>query len=259
MRILKLTVGFIFIVFFLWGCCHPPVKEISLAKAQLSEAKEVGAPKYAPEKYKKAEALVAQAEAESKTACRKSWKTVKLAQEAAKEAKEEALKAKSILKDKAARGIIQAQEALKEAEKAEAPKYAPDLYEVAKKALLEAKKAFSEEDYALSSSKAEEAYKLALKAKEAALKVKAELAKGPTTYKVAKGECLWIISGYEIIYNNPLMWPLIYWANKANIADPDLVYPGQVLTIPRNFSEKDKNKAISFAKKRGPWSLFDGR
>lgn len=56
----------------------------------------------------------------------------------------------------------------------------------------------------------------------------------PTTHKVKKGECLWYIAGYDQIYGNPLKWPLIYKANKDKIKNPDLIYPGQVLTIPRD-------------------------
>lgn len=56
----------------------------------------------------------------------------------------------------------------------------------------------------------------------------------PTTHRVVKGECLWIISGYDNIYANPLQWPMIYKANKDRIKNPDLIYPGQVFIIPRD-------------------------
>lgn len=52
-------------------------------------------------------------------------------------------------------------------------------------------------------------------------------------HKVVKGECLWIISGYEHIYNDPTRWGIIYRANRDQIKDPDLIYPGQVFKIPR--------------------------
>lgn len=50
---------------------------------------------------------------------------------------------------------------------------------------------------------------------------------------VKKGECLWWIAEYEDVYNDPFMWPLIFSANKDKINNPDLIYPGQELTIPR--------------------------
>jgi len=42
-------------------------------------------------------------------------------------------------------------------------------------------------------------------------------------YTVRRGDCLWRISEKE--YLNPFMWPLIYWANKGQIKDPDLIIP----------------------------------
>ncbi len=54
-----------------------------------------------------------------------------------------------------------------------------------------------------------------------------------TTHTVIKGECLWYIAGYKDVYGDPTAWPLIYQANKDKIKDPDLIYPGQVLKIPR--------------------------
>lgn len=55
----------------------------------------------------------------------------------------------------------------------------------------------------------------------------------PTEYTVKKGDCLWRISGYSFIYNDPRKWPVIYEANKDKIRNPDLIYPGQLLLIPR--------------------------
>jgi nucleoid-associated protein YgaU len=98
-------------------------------------------------------------------------------------------------------------------------------------------------------------------------KIKEELAAGfapvkETTgdfknYTVKRGDCLWRISKRE--YLNPFMWPLIYWANKASIKDPDLIFPGQIFKIRQDYKEGEKSKAIDFSKHRGPWSLFDGK
>jgi len=50
---------------------------------------------------------------------------------------------------------------------------------------------------------------------------------------VKKGECLWWIAEYKNIYNDPFQWPIIYDANSNLINDPDLIYPGQVFSIPQ--------------------------
>ncbi len=254
-------VSLILIALFIEGCCHPPVKQISMAKAQLMEAKEAGAPIYAPEKYKEAQSLVSKAEAEAKKSCKQSWKTVRLAQEKIVEAKEAALKKKAQAKAAARKAIDSAQAALQKAKEAEAPQYAPDLYQAACGVMKGALNSFKVGDYIRALRQANRAAQLAIKAKEAAEKVKEELSqkRRPSTHKVQKGECLWIIAGNDRIYTNPLLWPLIYWANRSQIKDPDLIYPGQVLSIPWNVPTQEQKEAISFSKHRGPWSLFDGK
>ncbi len=52
----------------------------------------------------------------------------------------------------------------------------------------------------------------------------------PTTHKVVNGDCLWNLA--EQFYGNPYQWRKIWDANKDSIADPNLIYPGQMLTIP---------------------------
>ncbi len=59
----------------------------------------------------------------------------------------------------------------------------------------------------------------------------------PPTYVVKKGDYLWRISGMDRIYKNPIFWPIIFEANTAQISDPDLIYPGQEFTIPRDMSD----------------------
>lgn len=55
----------------------------------------------------------------------------------------------------------------------------------------------------------------------------------PYYYTVEKNDCLWNISGKQIIYGNPWMWTRIYEANRDKIKNPDLIYPAQVFLIPR--------------------------
>lgn len=47
-------------------------------------------------------------------------------------------------------------------------------------------------------------------------------------------DCLWNIAGKKGIYNDPWKWKRIYLANRDKIKDPDLIFPSQVLKIPRN-------------------------
>ena len=53
----------------------------------------------------------------------------------------------------------------------------------------------------------------------------------PQTYTVVKGDCLWNIA--KRFYGNGSRYPVIYEANRGTIgSNPNLIYPGQVLTIP---------------------------
>jgi len=50
------------------------------------------------------------------------------------------------------------------------------------------------------------------------------------TYTVVKGDCLWNIA--KKFYGNGSQYTKIYNANTDKIKNPNLIYPGQVLTIP---------------------------
>lgn len=53
----------------------------------------------------------------------------------------------------------------------------------------------------------------------------------PKTYTVKSGDCLWNIA--KKFYGNGALYTKIYNANKSVIGgNPNLIYPGQVYTIP---------------------------
>ena len=60
------------------------------------------------------------------------------------------------------------------------------------------------------------------------------LAAGPATanpvHVVQPGETLWQIAA--ALSGNPHRWPELYRANRDQIKDPSLLYPGQRLAIP---------------------------
>jgi LysM repeat protein len=69
------------------------------------------------------------------------------------------------------------------------------------------------------------------------------------SYVVSKGDCLWKIA--ELKYGSRKFWTVIWEANKKEVSseiepdisepDPNFIYPGQVLRIPR-LSEQEKEK-----------------
>lgn len=75
------------------------------------------------------------------------------------------------------------------------------------------------------------------------------------SYTVVKNDNLWNISKQDQIYGTEYNWPLIYKANTAQITDADLIYPDQVLDIPRGSSQDEIDAAVNHAKMRGAWSL----
>ena len=56
----------------------------------------------------------------------------------------------------------------------------------------------------------------------------------PDTYTVIRGDYLSRIAGFSSIYGDWTRWPIIYRANQDQIRNPDLIYPGQILIIPRD-------------------------
>ncbi|MEZ7195858.1 LysM peptidoglycan-binding domain-containing protein [Pseudodesulfovibrio karagichevae] len=85
---------------------------------------------------------------------------------------------------------------------------------------------------------------------------KAEYDALPVTHTVTKGECLWWISEYKHVYNDPFMWPMIYKANRDKIKNPDLIYPGQQFDVPRYGFDLEEVKA-SRKEAGAPWKALE--
>ncbi len=54
------------------------------------------------------------------------------------------------------------------------------------------------------------------------------------TYTVKKGDTLWDIAGVKL--GDPYQWPKLYALNQDQIKNPDLIHPGQVLTLPKQIN-----------------------
>jgi nucleoid-associated protein YgaU len=57
---------------------------------------------------------------------------------------------------------------------------------------------------------------------------------GPNEYLVARGDFLAKIAGLGNVYGSTFKWQKLYEANKDIIEDPNLIYPYQVLQVPKN-------------------------
>jgi len=262
------------------GCSKPPVQEMDNAKAAMKAAQESGAEKCAAEEYAKAKEAMAAAEAKMAEAEKGGDKGALY-----KEAKAELMKAiqdfekakeiaaeRSKINDKAQAELDAVKKNLNVAANADGSKYS-DSYKSAMAKINEAQALIDkcEGEKALAVLKQVEVDngaiqkeiiegKAAAKKADAAKKAKlrAQMMKAQTEdYKVVKGDNLWNISKAKFM--NPFMWPLIYWANKDQIKDPDLIFPNQIFKIRKYFEDAEKAKADHFSKTRGPWSLFDGK
>ena len=118
----------------------------------------------------------------------------------------------------------------------------------AKRAEEEAQRALEEEkakQIALTKSQAE---KVEQKAKVSPPPPKPEPKPQPKvdpalSYNVGEGENLWTISARPEVYNEGLLWPLLYQANRDQIKDPRQIFPGQALNIRRDMTLQELDEA----------------
>jgi nucleoid-associated protein YgaU len=67
--------------------------------------------------------------------------------------------------------------------------------------------------------------------------------KPATSYMVGDGENLWTISAQPKVYNEGLLWPLLYQANRDQIKDPRQIFPKQTLSIRRDMTQMEMEEA----------------
>ena len=186
--------------------------------------------------------------------------------------KTEAMEARGKAKMEADKAVARAEEAVMAATRAEASQYARSDFASAESRLKEAKAAANDPcAYGKAPSIAQDAVSAAERSRTTAIaeakRIAAEEARRreeearraeeearrlaeeearrhPPTHVVQKGDHLWGISGMERIYHRATLWPVIYDANRNMITDPDLIYPGQELTIPRELSAEQMQEKV---------------
>ncbi len=220
----------LFLTWILLAGCGPkrPLQEIVDAKIAIQKAKEAGAKEYTPKRLESAQdyltrALRTKRKKEAKELAREAEVDARIAESMARRMKEEEemrteedSEAKRRLHQEAERAIARAQEAISKAEKE-------------KKEVGTAKDKLKKAREALKRERFKEAKKIAQEVKELTLKAEAKL---PEYHKVKKGETLKVIA--KKIYGNPEKWTLIYRVNKDKIENANIIYPGQILHIPKD-------------------------
>lgn len=71
----------------------------------------------------------------------------------------------------------------------------------------------------------------------------------PVRITVEGSQTLWIIASRKDVYDDPLLWPLLYQANRDQIRDPRQIHPGQILKIPRDVPRQEREEARERARK----------
>jgi nucleoid-associated protein YgaU len=151
----------------------------------------------------------------------------------------------AIAKEKTVKGLAQdkatsVEKLLEETRKRDTSNKFKNETDRAAEMIADGRKLMQSESYRDSLSKFNEAesllYSLGIAGEKDSLKDKGFLQKleGKMIYKVIynkkKRDCLWRIA--HKVYRNAKLWPLIYMANKEQIKDPDLIFPGQKFVIP---------------------------
>jgi len=88
---------------------------------------------------------------------------------------------------------------------------------------------------------------------EAAAAPKPSATAKPDTYLVQPGDTLALIARRAEIYGDSSMWMMLYRANAGQIPNMDWLCPGQVLAVPRGYTEVDARTARQEALHRAPW------
>ncbi|MCM2264126.1 MAG: LysM peptidoglycan-binding domain-containing protein [Desulfuromonadales bacterium] len=98
------------------------------------------------------------------------------------------------------------------------------------------------------------------KAEEEARKAEEEVRKTAearmlTEYRVGSNDNLASVAALIGVYGDPLLWPLLYQANRDQIKDPQHIYVGQILKIPRGLLASDFESARQKAREAGLFGL----
>jgi nucleoid-associated protein YgaU len=197
--------------FLLGACASNPQEELQLARRAVAQAYAAGAPNLAPSEYKAATTALQDAENLIR------FGNYKLARKVLPYAATHGFKATFKAREERVRLELE-EKKLEEQRKAEEEERKVRL------AKIEAEKRRKARDYQP-------------KRRSRKTKPKPPLL---THFEVRTKQSLWTISARREVYNDPLLWPAIYKANRDQIKDPRQVFPGQVLTIPRQLSETAK-------------------
>ena len=202
---------FLTIAVLMSSCAKPPYQELDAAEYMVGRAYAMQAMEFAPTEYQAAKAALADA--------RKSFQDADYG---------DALDSLEFSLKHSRRAVLLTEESK------------------AKRAQEEARLALEEEEArraALQKVPVQEAARIVVPPSPAPKPAPKSKVSPVSTYNVGEGETLWTISAQPQVYNEGLLWPLLYQANRDQIKDPRQIFPGQTLSIRRDMTEKDLEDA----------------
>jgi nucleoid-associated protein YgaU len=217
------------VILLLAACAKPPRQELDATEYLVARAYGYQAPAYAADAYQAAYAALEDGRrliAEGNYAA---------ARAALDFSRQHALRAYSQTEMTKAREA--AEEEIRRAAEAEARRKAEE--EARRKAEEEARRKAEEE----ARRKAEEEIRRAAEARLL------------TEYRVGSNDTLASIAAMNGVYGDPMLWPLLYQANRDQIKDPQHIYVGQILKIPRGLPASDFEVARQKAREAGLFGL----
>lgn len=214
------------------GCAKPPVADLENARSVVARAYAVGAAQYASGEYQLASSALLAAELQVKNKeYRKASRTLELAQRYSNEALSLTVERK--------------EQQAAEKKKIEEEK---QRVEVAKQRELKRQSELKKQRE--QQKKKKKIIKPEPK-KKAPVVIKLELV---NNVEVQVGENLATIAARAEVYDDALLWPLIYKANRDQIKDPKEIFSGQNLMIPR---DKSRDEADAARQEARELNLFD--
>lgn len=217
------------LLLILAGCAaRPPVEKLEDVRAIVDHAYASGAAQYAPGEYQLANSALQAAEQQIKNKdYRKAERTLELSQRYSAEALNLTLQAKKELAEEQRR--IAEEKRLAELQRERE-------LELQRQAELKKQEELRKQQ---AKAAAEAARKTPLPEKASPKPVEPVKPKLVDHVEVRAGESLAVIAGRSEVYSDPLLWPLIYKANRDQIKDPKEIFAGQILAIPRDKSRDE--------------------
>lgn len=228
---LKYPLICLIVLLFAAGCARPPLVELESVRGVVDHAYASGAARFAPGEYQLANSAMIAAEQLVRTGeYSKALRTLELARRYSSEALSITLERKNqIAREQKLLADLKRQEELRQEEERQR---------------LEAEQQRRRRE--LAEQRATELKQVAVE-EQRKKRVVAVVPKKPDPVKpqrvdrirVTPGDNLATIAARVDVYEDPLLWPLIYRANRDQIKDPKEIFAGQVLIIPRDKDQEE--------------------